>query len=87
MKRRVGIIGNGHLGQFLRHELSKSDQFVVQRVWNRTEDPNENVLPLSDLVEENLQDIDLVIEVAHPQLVQNYASLILKHADFFVSHL
>lgn len=84
-KRRVGIIGNGHLGQFLRHELSKSDKFTVEKVWNRSEDERENVLPLTELTEENLKDIDLVIEVAHPQIVENFAAIILKHADFFVS--
>ncbi|KAI6176392.1 Aspartate dehydrogenase domain-containing protein [Aphelenchoides bicaudatus] len=83
-KRRVGIIGNGHLGQFLRHELTKSDQFTVEKIWNRSEDERENVLPLTELNEENLKDIDLVIEVAHPQVVENFAALILKHADFFI---
>ncbi|KAI6214544.1 Methyltransferase [Aphelenchoides besseyi] len=56
---------------------------LIKRVWNRTEDEHEKVLPLSDLVPEKLQDIDLVIEVAHPQVVENYAALILKHADLF----
>jgi predicted dinucleotide-utilizing enzyme len=84
-KRRVGIIGNGHLGQFLRHELNKSDKFTVSKVWNRSEDEQEKVLPLTELTDEHLKDIDLVIEVAHPQVVENFAALILKHCDFFVS--
>ncbi|KAI6233670.1 Aspartate dehydrogenase domain-containing protein [Aphelenchoides fujianensis] len=83
-KKRIGIIGNGHIGQFLRHELGKDSRFVVQRVWNRTEDEHEQVLPLSELIPEKLTDIDLVIEVAHPQVVENYAALILKHADLFI---
>lgn len=102
-KRRVGIIGYGHLGQFLRHELSKSDQFSVERIWNRSEgvdlktivskptfiflDEQEKVLPLTELTDQNLKDIDLIIEVAHPIVVENFASLILKHCDFFVSSL
>ncbi|KAI6187578.1 Methyltransferase [Aphelenchoides besseyi] len=56
----------------------------ILRVWNRTEDEHEKVLPLSDLLPEKLQDVDLVIEVAHPQVVENYAALILKHADLFI---
>jgi predicted dinucleotide-utilizing enzyme len=83
-KKRVGIIGNGHLGQFLRHELNKSDKFEVVTVWNRSEDENEHVLPLTDLTDERLKDIDLVIEVAHPQVVESFATLVLKHCDFFV---
>lgn len=107
-KRRVGIIGNGHLGQFLRHELTKSDRFSVEMVWNRSEDEQDKVLPLTEITEESLKNIDLgrslstdrlqicmypkaiitqsvsVIEVAHPQVVENFAGIILKHADFFV---
>ncbi|KAI1712985.1 putative L-aspartate dehydrogenase [Ditylenchus destructor] len=83
--KRVGIIGYGHLGQFLRMELSKkTSQFTIQRVWNRTEDENEDVLPLAELNALSLADIDLVIEVAHPDIIHKYAPLILDHADLFI---
>ncbi|CAD5219819.1 unnamed protein product [Bursaphelenchus xylophilus] len=82
--KRVGIIGYGHIGQFLKIELAKRKEFVVQRIWNRTEDEKENVLPLTELTAERLEDIDLVIEVAHPTIVENYGGLILRHADFFI---
>lgn len=86
-KRRIGIIGFGHLGQFLKMELTKSTEFELKRIWNRTEDANEGVLPLSDLNASNLFDVDLVIEVAHPDIIHNYAKIILKHADLFISSL
>uniref|UniRef100_A0A915MYK7 Aspartate dehydrogenase domain-containing protein n=1 Tax=Meloidogyne javanica TaxID=6303 RepID=A0A915MYK7_MELJA len=53
----------------------------------RTEDSNEGVLPLSELNEENLKDIDLIIEVSHPDIIHNYANTILKHADLFVKFI
>uniref|UniRef100_A0A1I8BDH7 Aspartate dehydrogenase n=1 Tax=Meloidogyne hapla TaxID=6305 RepID=A0A1I8BDH7_MELHA len=83
-QKRIGIIGFGHLGQFLKIELSKSPEFALQKIWNRTEDPNEGVLPLSELNEENLKEIDLIIEVSHPDIIHNYANIILKHADLFI---
>lgn len=84
--KRVGIIGYGHLGQFLRVELSKRpEQFEVRRLWNRTEDEQEGVRPLADLRADTLDDLDLVIEVAHPDIVRHHGALILRHCDFFVS--
>lgn len=59
----------------------------MDRIWNRTEEEKENVLPLSELTPESLKDIDMVVEVAHPSIVQKYAGLILEHSDLFVSDL
>ncbi|KAF7625990.1 hypothetical protein Mgra_00009839 [Meloidogyne graminicola] len=72
-QKRIGIIGFGHLGQFLKIELSKSPYFSLEKIWNRTEDFNEDVLPLSELNDQNLKNIDLVIEVSHPDIIHNYA--------------
>jgi len=83
-RKRIGIIGYGHLGQFLEVELRKSSNFCLQRIWNRTEDRDEGVLPLNELNPPNLADIDLVIEVAHPDIIKNYAKLILEHADLLI---
>uniref|UniRef100_A0A914Y2G2 D-isomer specific 2-hydroxyacid dehydrogenase NAD-binding domain-containing protein n=1 Tax=Panagrolaimus superbus TaxID=310955 RepID=A0A914Y2G2_9BILA len=81
--RKIGIIGYGHLGEFLSVELKNRQEFDVVKIWNRTPIENENVLPLEDITDETLKDLDLVIEVAHPQIVQDYAELILNHTNFF----
>lgn len=45
-------------------ELAKQPSlFIIQRIWNRTEDEAENVLPLTELNAASLAGIDLVIEV------------------------
>lgn len=77
-KKRIGIIGFGHLGlkivkfnleiinilgQFLKVEIAKSEEFLLEKIWNRTEDVEEGVLALSELNSENLEGLDLVIEV------------------------
>ncbi|KAK0415205.1 hypothetical protein QR680_011829 [Steinernema hermaphroditum] len=82
--KRVGIIGYGHLGQFLAVELKKNNNFKIAKIWNRTEDEKENVLPLTKIDEENLKACDLVIEVAHPDVVHQYASIILQQCNLFV---
>lgn len=82
--RRIGIIGYGHLGQFLKMELLKSEEFSLVKIWNRSEDLGEEVLPLEELKAANLADVDLVIEVAHPEVVHQHAKTILAHADLFI---
>lgn len=41
-------------------------------------------MPLTELTATSLQDIDLVIEVAHPDVIHAHAKLILEHADLFI---
>ncbi|PAV63151.1 hypothetical protein WR25_12407 [Diploscapter pachys] len=82
--KNLGIIGYGHLGQFLVHELSKVPEFEVVKKWNRTPRPEDHVLPLEEINEKNLEDIDLVIEVADPSVIKKYSDLILRHCDLFV---
>ncbi|VDM82847.1 unnamed protein product [Strongylus vulgaris] len=81
--KRVGVIGYGHLGQFLVAELNRLDEFEVIRIWNRTADKNKGILPLDQIVAENLSDIDLVVEVAHPTIISEYAEVILNSCDLF----
>jgi hypothetical protein len=71
----------------LKIELSKSYEFCLKRIWNRTPDKEEDVLPLSELTAANLADIDLVVDVSHPDVVRNYGKLILEHSDLFVTKL
>ncbi|CAJ0941861.1 unnamed protein product, partial [Mesorhabditis belari] len=79
---RVGIIGNGHLGKFLYEELGKREEFVVIRVWNRTS--SEGILPLEGITPQNLQDLDLVVEVAHPAILAQYIDVILENTNLFI---
>ncbi|ULU00791.1 hypothetical protein L3Y34_001306 [Caenorhabditis briggsae] len=80
-KLRVGFIGYGHLGKFLVKKLRElPDEFEVMKIWNRSvEEPG--VQGLETLTAENLNDIDLVIEVAHPKIIAEYGELILEHCD------
>lgn len=80
------------------HELSKVPEFEIVKKWNRTPKPEDHVLPLEEINEKNLEDIDLVIgfidfvngrnfkviEVADPSVIKKYSDLILRHCDLFV---
>lgn len=70
----------------MKAELSKNENFEVRKIWNRTEDEAEKVLPLSDITAECLKDLDLVIEVAHPDVIRDYAKIVIEHADLFVRY-
>ncbi len=93
---RVGILGFGHLGQFLcthfQHERTKTSRdFDLIFVWNRSKDifskyhKEINRELIVSTVQEGLQRLpDLVIEVAHPDVIKTYAEQILDVCDLFI---
>ena len=91
---RIGILGFGHLGQFIYthclNEQSKDD-FDLVFIWNRSKeifsqyDKDLNQKLIVSTVEEGLQRLpDLVIEVAHPDIIETYAEKILDVCDLFI---
>ncbi|XP_076361865.1 aspartate dehydrogenase domain-containing protein-like isoform X2 [Tachypleus tridentatus] len=88
-RRRIGIVGFGHLGQYLVQTiLEKQREFELAFVWNRTKsyltgkvDPS---LQLDDL--SNFQDRhpDLVVEVAHPSITAEFGKLFVRHCDYMI---
>ncbi|CAF1113083.1 unnamed protein product [Rotaria sordida] len=93
---RIGLLGFGHLGQFIyqyieneRHKLTYDFDLIF--IWNRSKDIfstydkpfNQNLIVST--VEEGLQrSPDLVIEVAHPNVIKTYAEKILDICDLFI---
>jgi len=93
---RIGILGFGHLGQFLcthfEHERNKPvHDFDLIFIWNRTKsifskyEKEINRSLIVSTVQEGLQRLpDLVIEVAHPEVIKIYAEQILDVCDLFI---
>lgn len=93
---RVGLLGFGHLGQFIyqhiKNERSKStNDFDIVFIWNRSKDIfskydeelDQNLIVST--VEEGLQrSPELIIEVAHPNVIENYGEKILDVCDLFI---
>jgi len=87
-KRRVGIVGFGHIGQYLVHEILKRDDLELSFVWNRTTDVLRGEVD-DKYILENLHSFaertpDLIVEVAHPSITLNYGELFLDVADYMV---
>ena len=86
MRRKVGIVGYGHLGQHLAHKIIKdenvSKQLEIGFIWNRSVDKiKEDKLIPESVILENLSNfdsvkVDIIIEVAHPSITLYDLSLL-----------
>ncbi|KAG9264261.1 putative L-aspartate dehydrogenase [Astyanax mexicanus] len=88
---RVGIVGYGHLGQFLVDHIQREGlgvDFGLAFVWNRNADKLSDSVP-KDLILTNLSEFthkkaDLIVEVCHPQIVKEFGVHFLAHANLLV---
>jgi len=92
-KQRIGIVGFGHLGQFIVNAILKDPEiskgFELAFIWNRSIervicDDRLKEFVLSDLNDFPSRKPDLIIEVSHPTIVAEYGEKFLEHADFLV---
>jgi predicted dinucleotide-utilizing enzyme len=93
---RIGILGFGHLGQFLcahfeRERGKPTRDFDLVFIWNRSKqifskyDKEINRNLIVSTVQEGLQRVpDIVVEVAHPDVIKTYAEQILDVCDLFI---
>ena len=100
---KIGIIGYGSVGKFLVAKILKDQKYKNQLslafVWNRTSEKlNDDLLPekyhLTGELEiafhnfiKNKNRVDIVIELAHPDIVQKYGAMFLEHCDFLPTSL
>jgi predicted dinucleotide-utilizing enzyme len=96
-RMKIAILGFGKLGKTLFEKMQQDpawqDQFEVGYLWNRSPQAFEgeeipDTVKVCGSIEEILTDIeaiDLVIECAHPKIIQEYGEKILMHTDLFVS--
>lgn len=87
---KIGIVGFGHLGKYLYESILKdkdlSKKFEIVFIWNRSK--IENYSLNSDLILKDLKDfkekkVDLIIEVAHPNITKEFGVEFLKYSNFF----
>nr|XP_020663867.1 putative L-aspartate dehydrogenase [Pogona vitticeps] len=90
-KRRVGIVGYGHLGQYLVKQLRDNGVqhgLELAFVWNRDARKLEGTVPLELRLAKltNVLDwhADIIVEVAHPCIAQEHGESFLKATDFMV---
>ncbi|KAL4224172.1 hypothetical protein ACF0H5_017625 [Mactra antiquata] len=87
-KRRIGIVGYGHLGQYLVTQIESRDDVELAFVWNRTRSAVEGKvrddLILDDLDKFTERSADLIVEVAHPCITRDFGDRFLTHADYMI---
>ena len=74
-KRRIGIVGYGHLGKFLTEAILNHPKLELAFVWNRTksvfdQSGIDSKLILEDLKKCGEANPDLIVEVSHPIVVK-----------------
>jgi predicted dinucleotide-utilizing enzyme len=93
----VGIVGFGHLGQFLFEKIS-TDAVVSQKlevgwIWNRTADKIASYAGptkvCSSLILEKLENagerqVDIIAEVSHPDIAKEFGVKFLASANLFI---
>lgn len=83
---RVGVIGHGYIGKSLVGRMAAPDNGLETAfVYNRSADgygdlPDE--LRLDDLGDAQSRTPDIIVEVAHPSIIQDYGQQFLKFADY-----
>ena len=88
-KKRIGLIGFGQIGSFLYQEITSHPEFgleiafVHEVVKERTDSLPKQII-LDRMEDFGKIGVDLVAEVAHPDAVRKYGSLVLKQTDFFM---
>lgn len=86
-KTRIGLVGFGYIGHYLfeqirqRPALGLEIGFVHNRSSNRLADVEEAVV-LEDLDAFARCRVDLVVEVAHPDITRRYGEAFLAQADY-----
>lgn len=83
-KRKVGIVGFGRVGQYLVQKITKeSKDLELAFVWNLDPDAIDEGLPRLERLEAiETTDVDLIVEVAHPDISKKYGVRFLAHADY-----
>ncbi|XP_075771012.1 uncharacterized protein LOC102452260 isoform X4 [Pelodiscus sinensis] len=88
-RRKVGIVGFGHLGQYLVQRLQDEGAghgLELGFVWNRDARKLRGQVPaslqLQDLSRVPEWAVDLIVEVAHPCIAQDHGEAFLSGADF-----
>ncbi|XP_040189891.1 putative L-aspartate dehydrogenase isoform X2 [Rana temporaria] len=90
-KRRIGIVGFGHVGHFLAQKILEEGEkcgLELAFVWNRTMKKMDGVidprLQLHQLSQFQTRQADLIVEVAHPDITRDYGEHFLSAANVMI---
>jgi len=83
---RIGVVGYGHLGQYLVENIAKHPDLELAWVWNRSDLKGkvEQKYILKDLADCASGNPDVIVEVAHPDITKQFGAKFLATADFMI---
>ena len=83
---RIGVVGYGHLGQYLVENILKHPELELVWVWNRSDLKGrvKDEFILKDLAQCAIGDPDVIVEVAHPDITKQFGAKFLATADFMI---
>ncbi len=85
---RIGVIGLGGIGRGVVEYATSSVEHELAFARNRSHSDwaTQTGVPvlLGPPTEEELRETDLVVEAAHPEVVEHHGERILRHCDFLV---
>ncbi len=85
-QHKVGIVGYGYLGKSL-HESLRGTDIDVACIYNRSAEKLEGLdvaiaTTKMDVFMESVAELDLVVELAHPDISKEWGGKILEHTDY-----
>jgi len=97
---RIGIVGYGNVGSYLADQINSDEweNWELIWIWNRSYQKiidakkfrdnqilkYQNFTEFDEKYDEKLHKVDLIIEMTHPIVLKQNASIFLKYADLFV---
>jgi len=83
---RIGVVGYGHLGQYITEKIKENPALELAWVWNRSSIQGKvaDALILADLDNCGWREPDVIVEVAHPDITKQFGTKFLQTADFFM---
>merc|ERR550519_1726181 len=85
---KVGVVGYGHLGQYLVAAIQSQPELDLAWVWNRSAGALRGRLDdqyvLEDLDDCGRNNPDVIVEGAHPDVTRRYGAKFLAVADFLI---
>ena len=83
---RIGVVGYGHLGQYLVENIAKHPDLELAWVWNRSDLKGkvEQKFILKNLADCASGNPDVIVEVAHPDITKQFGAKFLATADFMI---
>lgn len=87
MRRRIGLVGFGYIGESIYRRIVKAPDLDIAFV--HTRDPRRlKDVPWSDVLEDlddfATRESDLIVEMAHPDITRRYGEAFLRNTDYMM---